>query len=66
VNLDTTLKAIGGAILAVATFLQLESGLSHVLHIVLACVVVFLSYLLGVKTEVKSPTFEENKFEGSA
>jgi hypothetical protein len=51
VSLSNTLRMIGGAILAVVTLLQLEAGISHVFHIVLSCVAVGLSYLLGYKTE---------------
>lgn len=51
---STTWLKIGGALLAVVTFLQLEVGLSHVVHVVVACVAVFLTYLLGRKDEGKS------------
>lgn len=53
-TLSNTLRMIGGALLAVVTLLQLEVGVSHVLHIVLSCVAVGLSYLLGYKTEPPS------------
>lgn len=53
-SLSNTLRMVGGAILAVVTLLQLEAGLSHTLHVVLSCVAVGLSYLLGYKTEPPS------------
>lgn len=51
---------VGGGLLAVATFLQLEVKLSHVAHVVIACVVVLLTYLLGKKDETEGKKEQVN------